>query len=119
MFDKLRAHFSKASLCFFYWFDLYYFVMAELRLASLNVNGARDIRKRGMIKEVIKQKNIDVIFLQETHSDVANADGWTREFEGISILSHYTSISAGVAILFSKIFSPISLDCDEIIKGRL
>jgi len=58
--------------------------MSEVRLATLNVNGDRDIRKRAMLNEVIKQKQLDVILLQETHSDEKNAADWAREFEGIS-----------------------------------
>lgn len=82
-------------------------VMSEVHLATLNVNGARDIRKRTTIYEVIKQKNIDVAFLQETHSDVKNAVDWLREFDGTAVLSHNTSVSGGVAILFAKNFSPV------------
>ncbi len=42
-----------------------FFLMSEIRLATLNVNGARDIRKRALLKEIIKQKNIDVIFCKK------------------------------------------------------
>lgn len=42
-------------------------------IASLNVNGARHSKKRTELFEVIKQKKIDVAFIQETHSDVKNA----------------------------------------------
>ncbi len=35
------------------------------------------------------------------------------------MLSHNTTVSGGVAVLFSKNFRPISYDVDEIIKGRL
>lgn len=120
MFFK-RYHFFMTSCvlkgCFF--FFLLASVMSEVRLATLNVNGARDIRKRAMLNEVMKQKNLDVILLQETHSDVKNAADWAREFEGTSVLSHHTSTSAGVAVLFAKSFSPISYVVEEIMKGRL
>ncbi len=42
-----------------------------------------------------------------------------REFDGLSILSHLSSTSGGVAILFSKGFIPCSYQVEEIIKGRL
>lgn len=93
--------------------------MGEVSVASLNVNGARDIRKRAALYEVFTQKRLDVIFLQETHSDADNAVDWTKEWEGFSVLSHNTSLSGGVAVLFSKNFAPISYDVDEVIKGRL
>lgn len=98
------------------WVLLFIFAMSEVRLATLNVNGARDMKKRALLNEVIKQKNLDVIMLQETHSDRENAADWAREFEGISVLSHHTSTSAGVAVLFAKNFSPISFDS---VKGRI
>lgn len=93
--------------------------MGEIFIASLNINGARDNRKRFQLYEVIKQKKMDVVFVQETHSDAINAADWAREFDGVSILSHLSSVSGGVAILFSKNFIPCSYQIDEIIKGRL
>lgn len=35
------------------------------------------------------------------------------------MLRHNTSVSRGVAVLFSKSFRPVSYDVEEIIKGRL
>lgn len=66
----------------------------------------------------LSRKKIDV-FLQETHSDLKNAADWSREWDGISILSHSTAVSGGVAVLFSRSFKPVSYDVEEIIKGRL
>ncbi len=68
---------------------------------------------------MVKQKKVDVLFVQETHSDELNACDWAREFDGMSILSHLSSTSGGVAILFSKGFIPCSYQVEEIIKGRL
>lgn len=95
------------------------FFMGEVSVASVNVNGARDVKKRVMLYEISKQKKTDVLFLQETHSDSKNAAEWEREWDGISILSHHTAISGGVAVLFSKNFKPNSYEVEEIIKGRL
>ncbi len=106
-------------LGFMVYFFSFWLVMSEVHLATLNVNGARDVRKRTIIFEVIKQKHIDVAFLQETHSDLKNAVDWVREFEGTSVLNDNTSVSGGVAILFAKNFSPVSYVIDEIVKGRL
>jgi len=64
-------------------------------------------------------KGIDIAFLQETHSSTDNVVDWMREFSGVSVLSHYSNVSGGVAILFSKNFKPIMYDVDEIVKGRL
>ncbi len=58
--------------------------------------------KRAEVFEVVKQKRIDVAMLQETHSDLRNAADWAAEWDGVSVLSHNTSLSGGVAILFAK-----------------
>ncbi|XDV12372.1 hypothetical protein PO909_001067 [Leuciscus waleckii] len=93
--------------------------MGVVNFASLNVNGARESRKRAQLFELMTQKKIDVLFTQETHSDLSNVSDWAMEFDGLSVLSHSTSVSGGVAILFSKSFIPVSYKVDEIIKGRL
>jgi len=93
--------------------------MSEVNIATLNVNGARELRKRAGIFEMVKQKRIDVVMLQETHSDLRNAADWAEEWDGVSVLSHNTSLSGGVAILFAKSFSPTSYQVDEVVKGRL
>lgn len=41
------------------------------------------------------------------------------EWDGLSVFSHDNSLSAGVAVLFSKNFTPVSYEVDEIIKGRI
>ena len=93
--------------------------MAHFNLSTLNVNGARDVRKRACIFETFKLKNMNVMMLQETHSDVFNETDWRREFDGQVILSHFNSTSAGVALLFSRDFSPVSYVVEEHVQGRL
>lgn len=93
--------------------------MSEVHLASLNVIGAKNFKKRVKIFEEIEQKSIDIAFLQETHSSSDNGVDWMKEFNGISVLSHSSTLSGGVAILFNRNFKPISYDVNEIIKGRL
>ncbi len=93
--------------------------MKEFHIASLNLNGAREERKRFKLYELIKIKKIDILFAQETHSDALNETDCGSEFDGLSICSHNTSLSGGVAILFSKNFIPVSYQIEEIVKGRL
>jgi hypothetical protein len=47
------------------------FDMDCFRVGSVNVNGAREGKKRASIFETAKIKKVDVLFLQETHSDGA------------------------------------------------
>ncbi len=66
--------------CFFlYGLSLsFYFEMCNIRIASLNVNGARDRIKRTVIYETMNHKKMYVFLLQETHSDVTNAVEWEK-----------------------------------------
>lgn len=50
--------------------------METIRVGSLNVNGMRDKSKADTVINFIKLKKLDVIFLQETHSDANNEVDW-------------------------------------------
>lgn len=80
--------------------------------------GQKKKKKRAHIFEEIEQKNRQ-LFLQETRSSVENEVDWMKEFSGLSVLSHYSNISGGVAVLFNKKFKPTSYDVVEVVKGRL
>ncbi len=114
---KPNSMFFKRS---FLWtgFFLFFFSlsMCHVNVATLNLNGARDMHKRAELFEVIHQKKIDVTLLQETYTDFSNAADWAVEWNGIAVLSHNTSLSCGVAILFAKSFSPHSYQVEEVIK---
>ncbi len=58
----------------------------------------------------MEHKNIDIAFLQETHSSSDNVVDWMKEFSGIPVLSHSSTLSGRVDILFSRNFKPISYD---------
>lgn len=93
--------------------------MSDFKVASLNLNGAADIRKRMQLYELMKLKSVDVMFVQETHSDRSGETDWRSEWDGEVVLSSLTSVSGGVAVLFSKKFLPISYELKEVIGGRL
>ncbi len=98
---------------------LSYLIMDVLRVGSLNVNGIRDKNKWLLLKESIELKEMNVMFLQETHSDINNEVDWGLWSEGQFVLSHGTNLSAGVAILFSKDLNANILSINELEKGRL
>ncbi len=52
-----------------------------------------------------------MVFLQETHTDVNNQIQWLSEWKGQAILSHGSSVSAGVAILLAPNYKeqPVSI----------
>lgn len=69
--------------------------------------------------KLIQQKRVDILIAQDTHSDAPNAADWAREFDGLAILSHNTSLSGEVTVLFSKHFVSISFHLEEILGRRL
>ena len=71
------------------------------------------------MSEVVKQKNVDVIFLQETHSDSLNETDWGIWWGGQYALSHGSNLSAGVAVLFSPSLNVNILSRTEIVAGRV
>ncbi len=72
--------------------------MEALRIGSLNINGGRDSVKRAIVYETIEQKKLDIVFLQETHSDLMNEVEWNLWWKGHKLLSHGTNLSRGVGI---------------------
>ncbi len=46
--------------------------MEALKIGSLNINGGRNSVKHAMVYETTEQKKLDIVFLQETHSDLMN-----------------------------------------------
>ncbi|KAL7833192.1 hypothetical protein SRHO_G00302100 [Serrasalmus rhombeus] len=92
------------------------FNMDKFKVATLNVNGARDANKRAQLFEL--HKHIDVMFVQETHSDERNAVDWVREYDGRAFLSHRSSVSGGVALLFAKSWAPQSVEVENIMAGN-
>ena len=56
--------------------------MNKVRVGSLNINGGRDRQRRAVISEMITQQRLDIVFLQETHSDKENEIDWGFMVEG-------------------------------------
>ena len=94
-------------------------ITCRFRIASLNLKGARDVKKRNLLYEVLKTKQIALAFTQETHSSKDIEVEWQREWGGQVVFSRFSSSSGGVAILFSSSFLPISFDYEEVVRGRL
>ena len=69
---------------------------------SVNARGLRDITKRKSFFLFCKGKNVNFIFLQETHSKVEDITFWSKQWGDEMYFSHGTSRSAGVAILLKN-----------------
>ncbi|TWW53711.1 hypothetical protein D4764_0268570 [Takifugu flavidus] len=81
-------------------------VTGELRVGTLNMKRARDVRKRALVFDTAWRKRVDVMFLQEIHSDGGTEADWEKEWEGQASLSHNTILSGEVGLLFSRGFTP-------------
>lgn len=92
--------------------------MDGLRVASLNMNGGRDRKKRAVTKELFQQKKLDVILLQETHSDSDNETEWVLWTDVSCVLSHGSNFKGGVAICISTKLDFNILSSVEIKRGR-
>ncbi|TWW53508.1 Transposon TX1 uncharacterized 149 kDa protein ORF 2 [Takifugu flavidus] len=55
---------------------------------------------------------------QETHSDCGIEADWEKEWEGQVLLSHNTTLSGGVGLLFSRGFTLSSLEVEHVVRGR-
>ena len=77
-------------------------ILDTCKLVSLNVRGINNFRKRRAIYSWGRKQKADFIFLQETHSKQETERQWKNEWGGEIIMSHGSSNSRGVAILFKK-----------------
>ena len=82
----------------------YFLSMCDFNISTLNLNGARADFKRAALFKLMETKKIDIIFVQETHSSLDNESDWKRAFNGEVVLSHKSSLSGGVGILFAQSF---------------
>ncbi len=57
------------------------------------------MRKRASVFELVKLKSINVMLVQETHSDTLNETDWKREQGGEAVLCLLNRVSGGVAVL--------------------
>ena len=97
----------------------YFLSMCDFNISTLNLNGARSDFKQAALFKLMETKRIDVMFVQETHSTTDNESDWKRAFKGEVVLSHRSSLSGGVGILFAQSFLPFSFTVDEVIPGVL
>jgi len=86
---------------------------------SLNINGGASQSRMLQVVNLIKQRKLDVAFLQETHSTPASHSVWNRMMKKTGYFSDSNSRTAGVAFLLSPHFCPLQLSFQEIIPGYL
>lgn len=90
--------------------------MTSFNIGSFNINGCRGIEKRAALFDYLQLKKTDIVLLQETHTNVQNQTQWMTEWKGRALLSHGSTLSAGVAILLSSRVNSQAF-VSEIISG--
>jgi exonuclease III len=92
--------------------------MAKLKFFTYNAKGLKDQAKRDSVFYWLKNKNLDIICLQEAHCEPDTLDKWRNEWGGRIIASFGTGGSKGTCIMLKKNL-PISIQ-DKIIdeNGR-
>ena len=93
--------------------------MCDLKIGTLNLNGARDCLKRASLYQLFEDKRLDILFIPETHSTLYNERDWKKEWSGDVFLRHKSFNSGGVGISFSNNFKPVSYNEEVVVKGRL
>ena len=73
-----------------------------VNFASYNVRGLQNYTKRQKIFKYIRDKYYDIVFMQETHSDVKCEKLWRSQFGGQLFYSHGSSQARGCAIIVKK-----------------
>ena len=76
--------------------------MTNIKFGTFNVNGLRDTKKRNKIFNYLHQRQINIAFLQETHSVCEDEKIWKSSWGGLVFYSHGSSESRGVAIMIKK-----------------
>lgn len=66
------------------------------------MRGLADMGKRRLVLHWLKDREANVILLQETHSTKDTEHLWKSDWEGDIIFSHGTSSARGACILFKK-----------------
>ena len=90
-----------------------------LKIATYNVRGLRDKRKRLAIFKYIKDQTIDICLLQETHYDETVKQSWETDWGSDIYFSGQSTNKEGVGFLINTTIDIKVVNAVEIYKGRL
>ena len=90
----------------------------SIKLGSLNVRGLRINLKRKKLFRYIKERKLDVTYLQETHGDAKSNYLWESEFGKKCIFSNGETNSRGVMTILDKKLSQNLLEIRRDVLGR-
>ena len=90
----------------------------NIKLCSWNVRGLQKPAKRSALLSFLKNQDVSIAFLQETHLEDKDNVKMQRGWVGQVFATSYSSFSRGVAILISKKLMFRPLDCVTDSQGR-
>ena len=76
--------------------------MTGIKIGSFNVRGIRDHSKRLLIFKYLREKELDVVFLQECHSSSKDETLWNSQWGSKIYFSHGERNAKGTAVCFKK-----------------
>ena len=86
-------------------------------IGTYNVRGLRDFSKRNSIFRFLRETALNVICLQETHSEEKDVNTWVKEWGSPIYFSHGTRQSSGVTIMLRDKYEIVK--CENNIQGRM
>ena len=98
-------------------FSTFIITMSSFRIASLNLNRVRDIKKRSLLYEVRKTKQIAIAFTQETHNSKNIEVKWQREWGGQVVFSHLRSALRELQYFFGVCFYQLLLSMKKLLRA--
>lgn len=87
-------------------------------MGTLNINESRDRERPELPTEPSRNKNIDVVLLQEAHSSVDNEAEWGMSSRGQCFLSQASNPRVQVAVLFSQHLHLTNISMYEVEQSR-
>ena len=91
----------------------------SLKIISCNVRGLADGKKRRQIFHYLWEKQIDVAFIQESHSTKNSKKLWKNVWRGEIAFAHGESNSLGVCTLINPKSSIKIIKEKTVIEGRV
>ena len=93
-------------------------VIGSLKICSYICRGLNSTKKRYDLLSLFKEKNVDILCLQETHFFADIETKIYQQWEGNSFFSHGNSNFKGVAIFFQKGVDIKVLSCKSDTEGQ-
>ena len=89
-----------------------------VKICSFNVKGLGNKEKRRIIFQWLKDKKVDICFIQEAHYTNECKVVWGKDWGGEMYFSGNDSRSMGVGIMFNPSFNMNVINSTEIVEGR-